>query len=342
MSQTLVVGVDIAKKDFAVACRVGDVEIEMGKYRNEAEGYGALQVALAQECARHGLNQIQLVLEATGGYEAALVAYAYENQWLMSLPGCPLGPKQVRDWAKGVGYRVKTDRVDARILANYGAERRPPLRPQLAVEVTELDSLLKRRLDLEKTLHQEQNRLSEIAGRPGLSPKVAESLQQIIEALTQALNEIQEAIDELCQTHEPFQQNLVRLLALPGIGPKVVLPLLVKLLQWQNMTAGAGDTSGLVAFIGLDPQPYDSGQSVHKHPGISKMGDSELRRLLYMGALGGVRGNNPLKSFYQRLIGRGKAKKVALVAAARKILVWAWTIFSRQIDWNPDFHQIAS
>lgn len=78
------------------------------------------------------------------------------------------------------------------------------------------------------------------------------------------------------------------------------------------------------------------------------MGDNEVRRLLYMGALGGVRGNNPLKSFYQRLVGRGKAKKVALVAAARKILVWAWTIFSHQIDWRcrcaawRDLHQLGA
>lgn len=342
MNRVLVVGIDIAKKDFAVAYRApgaaGKGETELGKFTNDPSGYALLQAALLRACEAHDLCEMRLILEATGGYEAALMAYAYEQGWGVSLPN----PKQVRDWAKGVGYRTKTDRVDARILAHYGVERDPPLRPQLAVEVTELDSLLKRRQDLEKTLHQEQNRLSEIAGRPGLSPKVAESLQHVIDALTQALTEIQAAIDELCQIHQPFQQNLVRLLALPGVGPKVVLPLLVKLCQWQNLTAGEGDASGLVAFIGLDPQPYDSGRSVHKHPGISKMGDNELRRLLYMGALGGVRGKNPLKPFYQRLVGRGKAKKVALVAAARKILVWAWTIFSRQLDWNPDFHQIGA
>ena len=108
------------------------------------------------------------------------------------------------------------------------------------------------------------------------------------------------------------------------------------------MTSGEGDAKGLVSFIGLDPQSFESGTSVHKRSGISKMGDSELRRLLYMGALGGVRGDNPLKTFYQRLVGNEKAKKVALVASARKILVWAWTIFSRQIDWNPDFHKIGA
>lgn len=338
MQQTLVVGVDIAKKDFAVAYRVGAVTVDLGKFDNNAEGYAALQSRLAQACTEHGLSQIQVVLEATGGYEAALLAYAYEQGWGVSMPN----PKKVRDWAKGVGYRVKTDRVDARILAHYGVERQPPLRPQLAVEVTQLDSLLKRRQDLEQTLHQEQTRLSEMAGRPGLAPQVEESLRQVIEALTQALASIEQAIEDLTAKHEPLQTQMVRLLALPGVGPKVVLPLLVKLFQWHNLTSGEGDAAGLVAYIGLDPQPYESGRSVRKHAGISKMGDSEVRRLLYMGALGGVRGNNPLKPFYQRLVGRGKAKKVALVAAARKILVWAWTLFSRQIDWNPDFHQIGA
>ena len=175
-------------------------------------------------------------------------------------------------------------------------------------------------------------------GRPGISPKVQESYQQVIDALEQALAEIEQAIAQLCQTHEPFQDNLKRLLALPGVGPKVVLPLMVKLFQWQTLTSGEGDAKGLTAFVGLDPQPYESGRSVRKQPGISKMGDNEIRRLLYMGALGGVRGQNPLRPFYNRLVGRGKAKKVALVAAARKILTWAWTIFSRQIEWDPAFH----
>jgi transposase len=341
MSHILVVGVDMAKKDFAATSRMGGVEKELGKFANEVSGYAALHEQLKGQCAEQGLTQIHLIIEATGGYEAALVAYAYENQWLVSMPN----PKQVRNWAKGVGYRVKTDRVDARILAHYGIERQPPLRPQMAQEVSELDSLLKRRLDLEEALHKEQTRLSELSGRPGIAPKVAESLQQVIGALTDALAEIQAAMDALCQSHEPFAQNQKRLLALPGVGPKTVLPLLVKLFQWHTLTTGQGNSQGLTALVGLDPQPYESGGgplgAVRKHPGISKMGDSELRRLLYMGALGGVRGNNPLKVFYQRLVGHGKAKKVALVAAARKILVWAWTIFSRQLDWNPDFHQIA-
>lgn len=338
MQAILMVGVDMAKKNFIAALYPGEASALLGKFTNDAAGYEALSAQVRAACQELDAAQVQLVIEATGGYEAALVAYAYAQDWLVSMPNA----KQVRDWAKGVGYRGKSDDMDAQILAHYGVERRPKPRPQLAEEVSELDSLLKRRADLEQALQKEQTRLSELAGRPGISPQVAESLRQVIEALTKALAGIQQAIDERCQSYQPFQQQLTRLLVLPGVGPKVVLPLMVKLFQWQTLTNGEGSAKGLTAFVGLDPQPYESGTSVRKHPGISKMGDNELRRLLYMGALGGVRGDNPLMPFYQRLVGRGKAKKVALVAAARKILVWAWTIFSREIDWNPDLHQIGA
>ena len=345
MKPVLMVGVDMAKKTFAVALRWGEQKATLGQFANEASGYQALATQVETIRMDDAIEQVQVVIEATGGYEAALVAYAYEQQWLVSMPN----PKQVRDWAKGVGYRGKSDLVDAQILAHYAVapsgHPQPKPRPQLAVEVAELDSLLKRRLDLEQAIQKEQTRLGELVGRPGIAPKVVESLQQVIQALTEALTEIEQAIDELTQTYAPFQQQCSRLLALPGVGPKVVLPLMVKLFQWQTLTDGEGNAKGLTAFVGLDPQPYESGTSVRKHPGISKMGDNELRRLLYMGALAPrgypVRGANPLQPFYQRLVGRGKAKKVALVAAARKILTWAWTIFSRQIDWKPDFHQIG-
>lgn len=337
MSKKLIVGVDMAKKDFAAALRVDDIVVELAKCENDARGHQLLNEQVKALCEQQRVEQVHLVIEATGGYEAALVAYAYEQQWLVSMPN----PKQVRDWAKGVGYRAKTDRVDARILAHYGAERQPPTRPPLAVEVSHLDSLLKRRLDLEQALQKERTRLTESAQRPGIAPKVQESFQQVIDALEQALAEIEQTIEQLCQSHEPFQQNLKRLLALPGVGTKVVLPLTVKLFQWQSLTHGQGNAKGLTSFVGLDPQPYESGRTVRKQLGISKMGDKEMRRLLYMGALGGVRGHNPLKPFYDRLVGHGKAKKVALVAAARKILTWAWTIFSRQTEWNPAFHAIA-
>lgn len=107
------------------------------------------------------------------------------------------------------------------------------------------------------------------------------------------------------------------------IGAKTVLPLLVLLLRWHPLTEGQGTDKGLTALIGLDPKPHENGTSVYHRPTISKMGNGEIRRLLYRGALGVLRGQNPLHDFYDRLVGRGKAKKLALVAASCKLLTWA-------------------
>jgi transposase len=327
-------GADIAKANF-VAELIAQEEVALGEFGNDAQGFAALAERITAFKAQAD-TVIHLVVEPTGGYELALVAFAYEQGWLVSLPN----PKQVRDWAKGMGQRAKTDAQDARLLARYGAFCQPAAQAQLASEVSELDSLLKRRQDLEQMLQQEKNRLQEMATRPGIAPAVKSSLQQVVEALQEALRQVEEAIAAQMRQHAHLQEEAKRLLVLPGIGPKVVLPLLVLLYRWHTMTAGEGSTKGISAFVGLDPKTHASGRTNRQHLPISKMGNAEMRRLLYMGALSAVHGHNPLQTFYERLVGRGRPKKVAVVAAARKLLTWAWVLFSHQETWNPDLHAI--
>lgn len=331
---TLWLGADIGKANL-VAEVAAEKEVRLGEFTNDAAGFAALA---EQVCGLVATAEtvVHLVVEPTGGYERALVAFAYEQGWQVSLPN----PKRVRDWAKGVGQRAKTDGQDAHMLARYGAERRPAAQAQLTSEVSELDSLLKRRHDLEQMLQQEKNRLQEMAGRPGIADAVATNLTQVITALQEALRQVEEAIASHLRYHVHLQAEVARMSALPGIGPKVVLPLLVLLYRWQNLTDGAGSAKGLTALAGFDPKPYVSGSSVRKRSAISKMGNAEVRRLLYMGALSAVHGHNPLHTFYERLVGRGKPRKVAVVAAARKLLTWAWVLFSRQTTWDPTLHAI--
>jgi transposase len=104
--------------------------------------------------------------------------------------------------------------------------------------------------------------------------------------------------------------------------------LLVACERFHTLTGGQGNAKEMVAYVGLDPQPHESGTSVWRPALISRQGDRGLRARLYMGALGALRGENPVHAFSQRLVTRGKPKKVALVAAARKLLVWAWAVFT--------------
>jgi transposase len=111
---------------------------------------------------------------------------------------------------------------------------------------------------------------------------------------------------------------------------------LVFLYRWQARTAGQGTAKGLVAFAGLDPQENSSGSSVWRPPTISKMGCTFTRHKLYMAAQGGTRARSgPLRHFYDRLRGRGKAYRLTVIAAARKILVWAFAVFSSKVPFDP-------
>jgi transposase len=185
-------GVDMSKASFVGAVWVAGRATALGKFANDASGFAALRQALLQQQAEQGASQIHLVVEPTGGYELALVAFAYEQGWLVSLPN----PRQVREWARGIGKRAKTDQVDAQLLAQFAGERRPPAQPPLAAEVSELDNLLQRRSDLETMLRQEKNRLGELTHRPGVPQSVVANLEQMIQALEQALREIEQAMEQ--------------------------------------------------------------------------------------------------------------------------------------------------
>jgi len=325
---TLYLGVDIAKETIDVAYWTGREAKNIGTYANNETGFATVAPQLTKLA---GTQPVCLVMEATGSYHLTLSSYAMDQGWDVALPN----PKRVKDWAKGMGYRAKQDKIDGRKLAHYGGLCQPPVQPPLPPELAQLDNLLKRQQDLEHLLRQERNRLHALEVRPVVDPQVLASVERTLAFLTQELELINQAIKTFFNTHPDRKQALKQLRLLPGVGPKNSPHLLLLLARWDNLTAGRGSAKQLTAFVGLDPQPFVSGTSVFKRPSISKMGDSYLRSLLYMGALGGVRGHNPLRNFYQALVKRGKAKKLALVASARKILVWAWTCFSRNLDFDP-------
>jgi len=328
MMTTLYVGVDVSKDALDVAYWTGNETITVGRFVNSCAGFNDLSSELIKLAKK---QQICLVLEATGSYHLSLVAFASQQNWMVALPN----PKRVKDWAKGMGYRAKHDQIDGRKLAHYGGLCRPSSQPPVPQELVYLDNLLKRQQDLEQLLRQERNRQHALEVRPIVEPQAMASVERTIGFLVQELEMINQAIKSYFKAHPDRKQDLKRLRKLPGVGPKNAPHLLLLLYRWDNLTGGQGSPKQLTAFVGLDPKPHTSGTSVYQRPSISKMGDSHIRSLLYMGALGGIRGHNPLRNFYQAMVKRGKAKKLALVASARKILVWAWTCFSRNLAFDP-------
>jgi transposase len=318
-------GVDVGKATLVAATWQEGRGTVLGDFPNTLAGFTALAAVVPPG------QPVQLVIEPTGGYELALAAWAAQQGWTVCRPN----PRQVRDWAKGRGRRAKTDRQDALLLAHYGADCQPPAWTALPSEVSELESLLRRRDDLEGLLRQERNRLQQLGARPGVAKAVPPSLKKVIGALEEALAEVEEAIAAHQRQHPGIATAVRRLQSVPGVGKRNSLWLVVVLFRWSTLTNGKGDAKGLTAFLGLDPTPHESGTSVRGPTPISRMGLAQVRRLLFLGALGGVRGANPLRDFYQRLVGRNKPKVVALVAAARKILCWCWAVFQHETTFDP-------
>jgi len=327
---TIYLGTDMAKATFEAALRQQEIAKPLGEFNNNPSGYKQLSKKLQRYTK--GDQEIHLIIEATGTYHLGLLGFAYEQGWQVSLPN----PKTVREWAKGQGQRVKHDKIDARTLANYGAKEKPGVQQPLPEEVLTLSLLLNRQADIEKTLRQEQNRLESFRQRPNACPIVLDDIQQSIAFAQQRLRHLQQAIKAHLQAHPHLKQQHTHLLQVPGIGEKSVLHILVFLYRWDAHTCGQGDFSGLTAFAGLDPVEFSSGSSVFRRPSISKMGDAAIRRTLFLCALGGVHAkDNPLVAFYQRLLGRNKPKKLALVASGRKILAWAFGVFRSGTPFDP-------
>jgi transposase len=324
---TRYLGVDVSKTSLTAATYSQQQgECELGEFAHTRAGFQQLAAAVGDS------ERLHLVVEPTGSYHLALVSFAYDQGWAVSLPN----PQLVREWARGLGQRAKTDRLDARTLARYGAERQPSAQPPLPAAVAELERLLRRQQDLAQMAAQERNRRASLAYQAEEGEAIAISLNEMEQALSQAQAAMAAAIQEHVGRHPELKKERRRLLTVPGVGERNVLHLLVLLHRWQARSDGAGDAKGLTAYVGLDPVTVRSGSSLHPRSRISKMGNREWRRRLYLSALGGNRAqHSPLTVFYQRLLSRKKPKMVALIACARKILVWSWTVFRSGVNFDP-------
>ena len=321
--ERLIVGIDVSQNTLDVAFWEYDEAVFQGKFPNNKDGFQTIAEKIKSKCQETNATSILVVMEPTGGYEQPFARFAIQQDWQVSLPN----PFRVKKWAEAMGIRAKTDRRDAKTLAHYGFMQKPHQWKPLPPEVEQLEHLLDRLDDQKAALSREKNRLHAYQNRANSHKMACRDLKQSIAFLERQILQLQKTIKEHLKAHSHLKEQKKLLLTVSGVGEKNVLHILVMMHRWEELTNGKGESSGLVAYVGLDPKPHESGTSVRKRASISRQGNRAFRSRLFMSALGGIKGNNPLRVFYQRLVGYGKPKKVALVAAARKILVWCWAVF---------------
>lgn len=288
------VGIDVAKDALEVAQTSDEESLAVG---NDEGGIAELIQRLSQ------LEPALVVLEATGGLERVLVAALS----LARLPAVVINPRQVRQFARATGRLAKTDRIDARILAQFGQTLKPEVRPLPDAATEELRALVTRRRQVVEMLTAERNRLQTAARR------VRGDIERHVRWLERRLSELDEELDGFIGSSPLWRERDNLLKSMPGVGPVLSATLLADLPELGRL-----NRRHIAALVGVAPLNRDSGH----FRGRRKVwgGRRDLRSVLYMGTLAAVRHNAVIGAFYQRLVEAGKPKKVALTACMRKLL----------------------
>lgn len=311
------IGIDVSKKTLDVAALYEAGEIKYQKFSNTQTGYTALGAWLGDFEACH------IVLEATGSYHERLA----QALTVLGVHFSVVNPAQTSYFVRSQHRRNKTDKADAVMLAVYAKERQPA--PALTTKP--LSQPIARELGaLQEDITRLRNRLE--AAEQGLThQEVLASLRRRIEALEAEKRALEEALEQ--QTKDTHPQELGLLTSIPGVGTKTAYLFLAEVGDVGRFSSA----SKLVAYAGLTPALSESGSSVSRRTRISRLGSSDLRHLLYMPSLAAKRYNPVLEDFFNRLVGKGKSKKAALVACMAKLLRIMYGVLIHRRPFDPGY-----
>jgi transposase len=305
------VGVDVSKDTLDVAL---GIEGPVRRYANDPTGHAMLvRDLLAAGPAR-------IVLEATGGYERALVGELFAA----ALPAAVVNPRQVRDFAKAMGVLAKTDVIDAVILARFAAAFKPPAQQAPEELIATMGALVARRRQLVGMRTEELNR----RGQAPL-PRICKSIERVIQALNQQIDGLDDEMDRTLRGSPHWRQTAELLKSVPGIGDQTARTLIAEMPELGTLSR-----QRIAALAGLAPYPDDSG----KHRGKRRIrgGRAPVRTALYMATLVATRYNPTVERWYRHLLQCGKPKKVALVACMRKLLVALNAMLAHNTPWHAE------
>lgn len=259
-----------------------------------------------------------VVLEATGGFEMT-VAAALAGA---ALPLAIVNPRQIRDFARALGRLAKTDRIDAEVIALFAERMRPEPRPVASQAAERLGELVARRRQIVEMIGMEGNRKRRVTDK-----RLARKIDRHIAFLEKELVDIDRQIDDGIRNSPAWREKEELLTSVPGIGPITARTIIAELPE-----LGSIDRRKLAALVGVAPVNRDSGM-FRGHRTIAG-GRTSVRNVLYMAALTAIRWNPIVKATYDRLVKRGRPKKVALVACIRQLLTILNAIVRDRTQWQ--------
>jgi len=260
-----------------------------------------------------------IVMEATGGLETRVALGLSEAGYSVAV----VNPRQVRDYAKAVGKLAKTDKIDAQLISRFGEATKVQAQELPDELQLRIRALLARRRQILSMKNGEENRL-----RQATNAQIRASIETIIAVLEEQLKQIDDDSDKALRSSPMWMEKLEILESVPGVGPVTARTLLAELPELGTLSGRK-----IAMLAGLAPLNNDSGKMRGRR--TTWGGRRTLRAPLYMAAMAATRFNPSIRAFYQRLVGRGTPKRVALVASMRKLLTVLNAMLRDKKMWSP-------
>jgi transposase len=308
------IGIDVSKEHLDVASLDGKLS---GRWTNDELGLAELTKKLVE------LGPELVVMEATGGFELEVTLALAAAK----VPLAVVNPRQVRDFAKALGYLAKTDKLDARVIAEFGAATKPSADPLPDVQAIELEALLTRRRQLVGMIASEKNRLASLFG-PAKESWAEKSIRDTLSHLIKQLSQLDKGLRKRLEQSPLWKAKDDLLKSVPGVGKVTSFTLWIDLPE-----LGTLNRKEIAALAGLAPLNRDSGA----YQGKRRIwgGRASVRTALYMACVSSLRCNPLIQSLYARLTKQArKPPKVALVACMRKLLTVLNAMVRDNRPWN--------
>ena len=299
----ITLGIDVGKYELAIALRK-DGKFTDKLVENNPKGFQKILKFLEKNAP-----EAEIYLEATGRYDEKVTDFLSEQGFDVKV----INPTQIRDFARTKLTRHKTDKVDARIIAEYGSIFGGRTYTKIKDNVRELKELYRMSLSLKNELVATKNHLE----NQNTFPKfVADLWKKRAKDLENDIKLVERRMKEIIFADPDLKLKFELLIKVPGIGEGTATAVLAEVTRLENFRTARE----LAAFIGLTPKHRTSGSSVRGRPRISKMGLKILRKALYLPALTAMKYNPSMKSFAEKLRKRGKKFKQIICAIMRKLV----------------------
>ncbi|MFN9419748.1 MAG: IS110 family transposase [Pirellula sp.] len=255
-------------------------------------------------CKKLKSKKLLFAMEATGGYELLLRTCLAKH----GIDSTVLNPRQVRDFAKGIGLDAKTDAIDAHVISKFASVVEAKAMPMASDHEQKHSALVTRRCQLLELINQENNRLKQ-----AWDDDVKKSIQEVLESLKKQMKTVDSQLAKMLEKDTANERTIEILQSVKGIGPVTISTFIADLPELGKLNRGE-----VAKLVGVAPINRDSGKKSGKR--FIGGGRGHVRRVLYMATIVAIRHNETIKSFYQRLKAKGKESKVAIVACMRKLL----------------------